>query len=361
MQQEHVTGAKPNGAEAGLRFAVGARQGQQIDAIALVHLQAAHGLPFDRGVGHDHHLGHADGVRAQLFSLDVHIGYGLELGRAKQRFQGHGVSFEDQQVAGLNAVGAMRCQDTGAAADDGHHRHLVLAERLQLAYLTPDQGGFFGYLGLDEIGFDVKACRLGDVTYRTALLRQEAPADEANEGKAGQGHREADRGEIEHAKGFAAVFGAKTRDDDVRRCPDEGDEPAQQGGKRERHEDRRGRAPGLCGMAQRHGQHQGKRPNVIHEGGKHHTQTAGRTNLQCGCAPARAKQANQKVDDAGNLKGPADDQNSPDGDDRRVSKSHESMIGRDDACKDGRKQCQERHQIVAPAAPDEEHHGRDQH
>lgn len=99
--------------------------------------------------------------------------------------------------------------------------------------------------------------------------RHQAPADQADEEHANDGHREADRGEIENGVLTHPGFGAKPRDDQVGRRADQGDHAAENGRERQRHQHPARRQVLFRRHLQGDGHQQGKRANIVHEAREH--------------------------------------------------------------------------------------------
>ena len=118
----------------------------------------------------------------------------------------------------------------------------------------------------------------------------QAPADRRDEDDADQRHAEPDRREVEHAERLADDLRAVGRDDHIRWCADHGHQPAQKRRERQGHQDLRRGTASLVTVAQCHREHQGKRTNIIHEGGKNRAKRAGGKDLQCDIATCRSQE-----------------------------------------------------------------------
>jgi hypothetical protein len=95
--------------------------------------------------------------------------------------------------------------------------------------------------------------------------RQEAPADQKEIGNPRDAQRNAGGREVEQQEGRPGAFSPKIRNQKIRRGSDQGRHAAEQGRKRQRHQEQaRRRAVTPCGR-KRHRQHQGERGDVVHE------------------------------------------------------------------------------------------------
>ena len=110
-------------------------------------------------------------------------------------------------------------------------------------------------------------------------------ADRDDEDNADQGGKCTDRSKIEHpesaafAEGLAHDLCTVARNDDVRRCPDQCRKAAQKRPESDRHQYPRCGYIGRLRRPDCHGEHQGERPDIIHECGKNRDRQGQRADL----------------------------------------------------------------------------------
>ena len=176
LKQQDVAGLETNAAEAGPWRHLLAGDRQEVDAIAVVYPQATHRPPFDRRIGHQHGLDHADFVGIEIFVLEVASAGLLQLVTVEQRLQGRGVALQDQDIVLPQAFDAGGRQKPALATVDGHHRHLVLAGLLEVSDGRSDQRRAVRHNGLGDVGFDAE--EIHGLRLALPVPRDETPANE---------------------------------------------------------------------------------------------------------------------------------------------------------------------------------------
>jgi len=108
-----------------------------------------------------------------------------------------------------------------------------------------------------------------------------------------------------------------------------------------------------CRVAQRHGQHQRQRTDVVHEGGQQGHQRRLARDLGLRPAAQRFEHADQQIDRAGGEQSAADRQHGGDGDDRGFGEAAKGLGRLDEAERHDRQQQQQRHNVVSHRLQDE--------
>jgi hypothetical protein len=263
------------------------------------------------------------------------------------------LGLDDEHVAGAHPFGGRRHHAPLVVAHQPDDAHLVLAQILDLGQ-TPVLGlavGLHPHLG------DVVADVEGVVAGAAAVGRKQPPANQHDVGHARQRHGAADGREIEHAEGLADLAGPERGDDQVGRRADQRHHAAEQRGKRQRHQRDGRRIAVAIGVAQRHRQHQGERADIVHEARQHRDQPGLGPDLHRVAAAQRRQQPYDHVDDAGVLKGTAEDQHRRHGDHGGMGEAVEGLVEGHQSGEHHGKQRQHRHDVVAQAPPQEKPEG----
>ena len=194
----------------------------------------------------------------------------------------------------------------------------------------------------------------GGVTY--FALGNQTPAEQGDEQYAGQCHGDTDRAEIEHGEGTAAMLGAKTGDDQVRRCTDQRGHAAEDGAEGQWHQHAPRRQLQACRNLQGDRHQQGEGADVVHECREQRAQAG-----QCGDGKQHASAAGQQslgqsTDRPSALQTMAEHQHAGDGDHRRVTETCKGFALGHQANDHARQQRAQRYHVMTPAAPDEQAH-----
>ncbi|MCY1536135.1 hypothetical protein D9M68_715780 [compost metagenome] len=120
-------------------------------------------------------------------------------------------------------------------ANEASDKDFLVQQDRQVTDRLADDGRSRSNAGFGHVVLDVQ--RLLHCRDRFALLGKQ-PVAKCQKNYSRGGKPYTDGGEIEHVERAACQFLAHPGDDDVRRCADEGCEPAKQGTERHRHEKR---------------------------------------------------------------------------------------------------------------------------
>ena len=115
-------------------------------------------------------------------------------------------------------------------------------------------------------------------------------------------------------------MGTIAGDDDIWRSPDEGCHPTEERAKCNRHQEIGRRLPSLPGSPDSNRHHQGKCPDIIHKSGEDGDDPGEREDLPHLPIPNPCNPPGQDINKTGILKSLAEDQNSCNGDHRRMAK-----------------------------------------
>ncbi len=188
-------------------------------------------------------------------------------------------------------------------------------------------------------------------------LGGQPPAQQRDENESRHGHSCAHGREVEHAEGGCARLGPIDGDDDVGRRADQSDQPAHQRAERQRHEQQRRRPAALAGHPDRHRHHQRQGPHIVHESRAQHHDAGQRCHLHHRPGAYLRQTAREAVHDTGIEQAAAEHQYGGHGDHRRMPEPQENLLGRHQTGDENQQEGGDRDQIVAPAAPDEQHQG----
>jgi hypothetical protein len=314
----------------------------------MEHLRRA---PFDARARWHHRLDQADILGAQILVAKFGIAGQFQAFFRRQLVEHRRVGADQQAVAGAQNLPAQRVQHAGVAADQADHDGAVVVAVFQFGDRHADQVGLLGDTGFGDIVAHLE--QIGGRFASAAAARDKPPADGDHEDQPDDGDRRPHRGEIEEPEGLAGHVGAEGGDDNIGWRADQGDQPAEDRPEGERHEQRR--RFGVEPQRQRH--EQGQRADIIHEGRHDGAETRYRTHLGGLAARGADQKAGHLVEDARRLQRLADHQHRGDGDNRRVAEPDKG-VGRWHHPADHRgDQRGERHHVIAPTAPQEEHHG----
>ncbi len=241
----------------------------------------------------------------------------------------------DQTVAGPQDELGVRGQLGLPLAHHAHHVETEGSFDPALAQTLPDERRIRLDVQCEEsVAEPVDLVQLDPLSARLAgeIARwEEPPADERHIECSGEHHRHADRREVEHLERREPRLFQRRGDDDVRRRSDKGREAAEQRAERQRYEELRWRGPGPPSHVHDDGQQQGRHADVVHEGGEERGDEHDHRDEP---HLARARQSKhltpQNPGYAGPRQPPAQDEDRPDGDDRRVAEPGDGLLRRDE-------------------------------
>ena len=247
--------------------------------------------------------------------------------------------------------------DVGAVAHQADHLHADLVQGpLDLAQGHGGNLAVRGDTGLGQVGAGLES-----LDARLFARRHQPPADEHDEQHAGQGHRPADRQEVEHGKTvqpFAAV--AETGDDQVRRGADEGGGAAEDGAEGERHEHLARRQPEPAGELDGDRHEQGQRTDIVHEAGQHRSQRHQHADTQGRPGLGRQHHPGERVHRARGLQSAAEHEHAGYRHHGRVTETGKGLVGRHQPGHHAGEQRTGGHHVVPPPAPEKHGHRGDQ-
>jgi hypothetical protein len=162
------------------------RNGQQVDRVLATKAQAHGGSADDLRAGLHHRLDQAHLLAAQVRFRRLVVPHQGQLGRTEQGLQLRRIRLEDQDVALAQDLALARRCNSLAIANQAHHQHFILATLLELANALIDPLGSLGERYLGDVLLDLEELALPAAT--PSILRQESPAQQANEEHTHQCH-----------------------------------------------------------------------------------------------------------------------------------------------------------------------------
>ncbi len=251
------------------------------------------------------------------------------------------------------STGSRHAEAAAALADHADDGGVDVAGQLfDLVDGLADRVGTFGNARLGDVILEVE-----QLLRRQPLAphrRDQAPAGEGDEDEAGDRHRGPDRGEVEHAERIAGGLVAEGRDDDVGRRADHGDQAAENGAERQRHEHHGRRLLGLGGGLYRHRHQQGERADVVHDRRQARAQARQPADVERQALRRQPHVARDQVDGAGVRQRPRHDEHQGHRHGGRVSEAAKRAGKRHHAGDDRGEQREKGDDVVAPAPPGEE-------